>query len=174
MSDNPAPEPTTDTPAPETEPKPEPEPSTPAQDDTDWKAEARKWEKRAKDNSDAAARLKEIEDSKKSEVERLQERIAELEPASKEAARLRVALRKGLTETQAKRLVGDTEEDLEQDADELLATFAPPSEEHEGDTPTPARRPQERLRPGATPSAEPHETDPMKLAEAVQQAKYGF
>jgi hypothetical protein len=149
---------------PEAEPTPEP-----AQE-PDWKAEARKWEKRAKDNSDAAARLKEVEDAQKTDADRQAERVAELESTAKtstlEAARLRVALRKGLTETQAKRLVGDTEEDLETDADELLATFASP----EDDGQQPGRRPQERLRPGATPSGEP-EKSPEELAEAVIQRR---
>jgi hypothetical protein len=40
-----------------------------------------------------------------------------------EVLRYRVALRKGLTEVQAKRLLGSTEEELEQDAEELLASF---------------------------------------------------
>src|SRR5688500_13895 len=85
-----------------------------------WKALARKHEKNAKANADAAKRLQEIEDEKKSETERTAERVAKAEKdaadAVRESARLRVALKKGLTETQAKRLVGDTEEDLEADA----------------------------------------------------------
>lgn len=161
-------EPTNDpAPEPDNDPAPAPEPEPSNDDGTDWVAEARKWEKRAKENSDAAARLKELEDAKKTDEQRQQERLAELESTAKqsttEVARLRVALRKGLTETQAKRLVGDTEEDLEADADALLAEFAPPEED---DTPAPARRPQERLRPGATPSTEP-EKSPKELADSI-------
>ena len=48
--------------------------------------------------------------------------------------------------------MGDTDEELEADADELLATFAPPEGEADTDLP---RRPRERLRPGARPEAEP-------------------
>lgn len=151
-------------PEPTNEPAPEPEPSK--NDDTDWVAEARKWEKRAKENSDAAARLKELEDAQKSDQDKLNDRLSELESTAKssstEAARLRVAIRKGLTETQAKRLVGDTVEELEEDADELLASFKIDDEEPSG----PSRRPQERLRPGATPSAEP-EKSPDELVDAV-------
>ena len=103
------------------------------QPDKDWQAEATKWkalarkhEKAAKDNADAAKRLAEIEESGKTEQERLAEahRTANerATAAERESARLRVALKKGLTEAQVRRLVGDTEEELEADADELLGT----------------------------------------------------
>lgn len=55
----------------------------------------------------------------------LEERVAEIERQAKEsearAMRAEVANAKGLTPTQAKRLVGTTREELESDADELLA-----------------------------------------------------
>mgnify|MGYP001142527256 CR=1 FL=1 len=132
-----------------------------------WKRLARENEKRAKANADAAKRLQEIEDSKKSDLEKLTEAQAAAErratEAEQRALRLEVAAEKGLTPAQAKRLVGSTREELEADADELLDTFRP-SEEAETD---PLRRPRERLRPGASPKAEPEETDPRKLAAAV-------
>lgn len=120
---------------------------------------------------DQLAREKqEREDAAKSEEQKREERttLAEQQAAAatRDAARLRVALKKGLTETQAKRLVGDTEEELEADADELLASFVPPEEE---DGQEPPRRPRERLRPGAVPSSEPEETDPRKLAALVRR-----
>ena len=140
---------------------------------TKWKALARKHEKAAKDNADAARRLAEIEESGKTEQERLAEarRAADerATTAEREAARLRVALKKGLTEAQVRRLVGDTEEELEADADELLATFAQPEGEPDRDLP---HRPRERLRPGARPEATPDETDPVKLAEAIPRAAF--
>ena len=150
------------------------------QPDRDWQAEAAKWkalarkhEKAAKDNADATRRLAEIEESGKSDQERLGEarRAAEdrATAAERESARLRVALKKGLTETQARRLVGDSEDDLEADADELLASFAPSGGESDTDLP---RRPRERLRPGTRPAAEPEETDPAKLAEAVPRSAF--
>ncbi len=149
------------------------------QPDRDWQAEATKWkalarkhEKAAKDNADAARRLAEIEQSDKSEQERLAEarQVAEerAQSAEREAARLRVALRKGLTDVQARRLVGGTEEELEADADELLATFAPAQA---SDTDLPSR-PRERLRPGARPEATPDETDPTKLVEAIPRSAF--
>jgi hypothetical protein len=136
-----------------------------------WKALSRKHEGQAKANSDAAKRLQEIEDANKSEVQK----IADAKAASDKAAasaqgelmRLRVAMRKGLTETQAKRLMGDTEEELEADADELLETFGAqrePDSDKDGGKPT---RPKERLRSGAAPDEEPDETDPQKLAADV-------
>jgi cytochrome c556 len=112
--------------------------------------------------------VKEHEDATKTEKEKLAESATGAETrattAEREAARLRIALKKGLTETQAKRLVGDDEAALEADADQLLADFTPSGSEGNGET---RRRPQERLRPGATPSAEPEETDPRKLAASV-------
>jgi hypothetical protein len=45
------------TPEPAQEPTPEPEPKV---EETDWKAEARKWEQRAKENKTAAEKLAEI------------------------------------------------------------------------------------------------------------------
>ncbi len=142
-------------------------------DATKWKVLARKHEKAAKDNADAARRLAEIEESGRSDQERLAEarRAAEERAtiAEREASRLRVALRKGLTDAQAKRLVGDTEEELEADADELLATFAPAPAESDTDLPS---RPRERLRPGARPEATPDETDPEKLAETIPRSAF--
>lgn len=107
------------------------------------------------------------EDAKKSDLQKAQDSASsaktEAQQAKLEAARLRVALKKGLSETQAKRLVGDDEAALEKDADELLASFKQEGGEGGGGS----RRPQERLRPGAAPSAEPDETDPSKLAARV-------
>ena len=89
-----------------------------------WKQKAREQEKRAKDNADAAKRLAEIEEASKTEAQKAADRLAAAEKAATEAssslARLEVALAKGLTPSQAKRLVGSTREELEADADELL------------------------------------------------------
>lgn len=144
----------------------------------DWKAEAEKWkahsrkhEGQAKANADAAKRLKEIEDANKTETQKLAEEKAAAESVAKsvsgELMRLRVAMRKGLTETQAKRLVGDTEEELEQDAEDLLASFGHKKDSGaDTDTGKPTR-PKERLRSGSAPDDEPDESDPRKLAASV-------
>lgn len=100
--------------------------------DIDWKAEAqklkaesRKWETRAKDNSTAAARLAEIEEASKTAEQKLAERAEnaekELAPTTLRAMRAEAALEKGLTPTQAKRLVGTTYEEFLADADQLVA-----------------------------------------------------
>jgi hypothetical protein len=115
----------------ETTPQPKPEAPTekPAKVEPDWKAEARKWESRAKENSTAAAKLAEIEEAKKTNEQKLEERATAAEKLaadrSLEADRALVALDKGLTASQAKRLVGTTREELEADADELLADLGP-------------------------------------------------
>lgn len=118
------------------------------------------------ERDDLRGKVKTHEDATKSDQEKLEERATGAETraakAEQEAARLRVALKKGLAETQAKRLVGDTEEQLEADADELLASFRDDGEGQE-----PPRRPRERLRSGAAPGSEPEKSDPASLAKQV-------
>jgi hypothetical protein len=125
----------------------------------------------------AKGRVKEFEDATKSEHEKLTERASELEQklttAEAHAARFEIALEKGLTKSQAKRLVGSTREELEADADELLEDLGVRKDAKDDEKQT-TRTPRERLRPGASPEAEPEETDPAKLADAVQKAKYGL
>lgn len=74
----------------------------PAQDATDWKAEARKWESRAKENSGAASKLAEIEESKKSETQKLQEQLTTLQnraaTAERDRERLAVIAKHGIPE----------------------------------------------------------------------------
>ena len=141
---------------------------TPAQadggDDTDWKAEARKWERRAKEsnreareNSEAARKLAELEEADKSETEKAQRKVADAEAKAAQAERraliAEIGAEKGLTLAVAKRLQGDTREELEADADELLEAFGPKGagKPADGVKPTEARRaPKEDLRPGAS------------------------
>jgi len=76
--------------------------AAPAQDTTDWKAEARKWEGRAKENSGAAQKLAEIEESKKSETQKLQEQLAQFQEraatAERDRERLAVIAKHGIPE----------------------------------------------------------------------------
>ncbi|MDP3984322.1 MAG: hypothetical protein Q8Q52_04855 [Acidimicrobiia bacterium] len=153
--------------------------NTKVTDDDDWKAKSRKNEAAAKAAlrrvAAAEAKVKKFEDASKSEGEKLAEAKSNAEKdaaaAKSEAARLRVALKKGLTEVQAKRLVGETEEELEADADELLASFKPEDEgtasEEDKEPASTRSRPRERLRPGAVPEVDTEETDPAALARAV-------
>lgn len=76
-----------------------------------------------------------------SETERLQREMAELQKRLDEkpkgddieTIRLRVALDKGLTLSQAKRLVGTTEEEILADVEELLKDLAPKKEKDDDD-----------------------------------------
>ena len=89
-----------------------------------WKQKAREQEKRAKENAEAAKRLEALEEAQKSEAEKSADRLSKAEATATEASsradRAEVALEKGLTLSQAKRLVGNTREELLADADELL------------------------------------------------------
>lgn len=127
-------------------------------------SEAQGLRKRLKELEAKAAKLDELEDAKKSEAERLAETQRSLEDRASKAeadtARLRIAIKKGLTETQAKRLIGSTEEELEADADDLLASFKSPDE------PGPTTRPTERLRGGGDPTEDP-EPDIRKVVESI-------
>lgn len=71
-----------------------------------------------------AAKFDEIDAQSKSEVEKATEKAAAIERERDQAQarldRLEVALEKGLSPSQAKRLVGNTREELVADADELL------------------------------------------------------
>ena len=128
---------------------------------------AREAEAKVKEAEDAAeAKVKEAEDADKSEVERLQSQVAELtktaEAATARADRFEVAVAKGLSLAQARRLVGSTKEELEADADAMR------SELGIGDEPKgkPAGRPQEDLKAGAS-NAEDDEPDPKALADSI-------
>ncbi|MFD6770602.1 hypothetical protein ACFWC6_30765 [Micromonospora chalcea] len=93
----------------------------------------------------AQAELKKYQDRDKSEAEKTAERLAEFEQRAQQAEqlllRLEVAAEKGLTPAQAKRLVGATREELEADADDILATFptAPAVPERKAPKPDPSQ-----------------------------------
>lgn len=107
--------------------------AAPAQE-TDWKAEARKWEDRAKANrAELDAREQAIADSQKTAEQKAADAEAKASTATLEALRFKVALDKGLPITLAVRLTGSSQEELEADADALMAlipqaqTEAPPA-----------------------------------------------
>lgn len=99
-----------------------PKPAEPAQDTTDWKAEARKWEGRSKENSGAAQRLAEIEEAKKTDEQKVTDRIAAAEKRAADleaqVIRAEVAAAKGIP---AELLHGGTKEEFEAAADALIA-----------------------------------------------------
>jgi hypothetical protein len=107
------------------------EPQGESKVDTDWKAEARKWENRAKaskaDNDDAA-KWREYEASLKPVQERLAEELtqakAEASEASAKLLRYEVATQKGIPGEATALLKGSTLEELEAEAELLLSLIA--------------------------------------------------
>lgn len=91
-----------------------------------WKGHARTWENRAKENKSAADQFKAIEDANKTELEKAQERLAELEAelnSSKEQAlRSNIISEFGLDPEDAEVLLtATTEEGLRAQAERLAA-----------------------------------------------------
>lgn len=129
-----------------------------------WKAMARKNEEAAKRNAEKAAEFDKWQESQKSESEKSQARIAELEKqlAEREARLLRskVAAEKGLEPELAETLQGDSEEDMAEHADRLIAAisrrFAPKVKPAPEDT-------------GAGATGGSVQDDPLALAEAVRR-----
>lgn len=97
----------------------------PAQDVTDWKAQARKWEERAKANATAAAELAKIEESKKSETQKLQEQLAQYEQratqAERDRERLAVIAKHGIPEDYHDLVHGTDADTLEASAAKVKA-----------------------------------------------------
>ncbi len=80
----------TPTPADVAPEQPAQEPEQTTKDDkapstTDWKAESRKWEQRARENKAAADRLAELEESSKSAEQKAADRLAAAEKAATDA-----------------------------------------------------------------------------------------
>lgn len=130
------------TPTPDPTPDPAPEPSqTFTQADVDRIVKERVQREKAK-----YADYEELK-AKAGSATTLEERVAEIERTAKDsearALRAEVANAKGLTPTQAKRLVGVTKEELEADAAELLADIGAQKQNgnrapREGQTPPPS------------------------------------
>lgn len=117
------PEPT-NPPAPPAQEPPKPPPAEPPVEETDWKAEARKWEQRAKENKTAADKLAELEAANKSEIEKANDAKAAAEKAAAdakaEALRLRIAAKHGISDEDADLfLTGTDEETLTKQAERL-------------------------------------------------------
>jgi hypothetical protein len=88
----------------------------------------RKRAKAAEKERDAlTARLKEVDDRDKTEQQKAADRLQDAEEradkAEKKLLRAEVAAAKGLTPGQARRLQGETQRELEKDADDLLEEF---------------------------------------------------
>jgi ParB-like chromosome segregation protein Spo0J len=116
-----------------------------------------------------AAQLDELEQSKKDDATKANDKATAAEEraakAEANALRLQVALDKGLTAAQAKRLTGATLEELEADAAELAELFGTGT--GNGTNGPPSGKPAADLRGGTDPTEDPEETDPRKLAANV-------
>ena len=137
-------------PAPTTDPKPDPaeqatEPKPEPLGDAGKKAldEERKARKAAEAE---LAKYRKAEqdkaDADKTEAERRAAAEARAEAAELKALRLEVATEKGLTAKQAARLVGATREELEADADELIASFPAAAPTKTAPKPDPSQGPK--------------------------------
>lgn len=184
-------DPTDDTPAgnsalPQTDPPAKPDAGSTQAEIDKWKAQSRKHEARARENADAAARLKQIEDAAKSDTQRLTDDLTthrtRADTAEAGLLKLQVALDHapdGMSTKRiralAGRLQGATVEELEADAAELFADFIPAAGPSTDPKPDPVKvpgRPREQYRGGGgDPTEEPEETDPAKLAAMVPRAR---
>lgn len=155
---------------PDTGDEPEGDTPDPAAEAEKWKALARKHESQAKKNADAARRLAEIEESQKTEQQKLAEAkdaaAQEATEARAEATRLRMAIKYGLEEEDLDLLGTGPEEDIEARAERLAARIGAMTEPSD-DKPGPSRRPQEKLRPGASTDSDPDPTDMNALLHAA-------
>jgi hypothetical protein len=117
-----------------------------------------------------AAEYDKLQEASKTETQRLQDAATlatrNATDAEQRALRLEVAIEKGLTTAQAKRLVGTTKEELDADAEELLESFKPSDD---GKRRPPSRQGSTTLRGGSDPEVETEETDPRKLAAMVHR-----
>lgn len=146
---------------------PDPKPDPDAGAKTALEAERKARREAEKQLRDVQAQLKELSDKDKSEVEKLRDEVAALSKERDEHAnkvlRAEVAMAKGLTAAQAKRLVGATKEDLEADADEILEAFPTKASV----TPPPSKKPSPDLKGGTDPTDDDEPIDPKKLAEFI-------
>jgi hypothetical protein len=109
-------------------------PPAPAQEPTDWTAEARKWEARAKENKTAADELAALKAAQMTEAEKAAARTAELEAKVKgfETKEQVAAWKKQVADTTgvpAAALAGSTLEEIQAHAETLkpLIASAPPA-----------------------------------------------
>lgn len=136
--------------------------------------EAANLRKRLKELEPLALKAKELEDANKSETEKLSEdRDGHKGRADKAEASLRKltaafdAAPDGASPAQirqvAKRLTGDTDDELQADAEELFELVGA-----KGKPKVPVK-PTEALKGGGDPDESPEETDPRKLAALIAQ-----
>lgn len=137
-----------------------------------------------KELNDLKAQLKKYQDKDKTETERLAEAREEATTRAAKAEEsfraLSIAMDRAPAHATlkhvrmvAKRIRGESEDELETDADELFEMLVPAPKEK--DEPTPrkvAGKPRERLRGGGDPEEEPEESDPRKLADMIRRSRF--
>lgn len=195
MSDDPTPDP-----APPNDPPndpagggqdpPEPEPKGTIDDLPKWaqdqlrqaRGDAAKYRTKANELEPLAQKARELEQANQSELERAtNDRDSHKSRADTAESRLRkfeIALDKAPEHATlahvravAKRLAGESDEDLESDADELFGLLAPKPAGTEEPPKVPSRPTERMPRGGGDPEEPPAEMDPRKLAELVPRAK---
>ena len=140
----------------------------------DWKAKAREWEKRAKQNSKAAARLKEIEQANMSELEKAQAAQRDAEERANTATamhnRVMAAAANNLPVDLIDHLGSGTEEEINETA-EIFARVIEDEVQRRVDEITGGNadrngqrnsgaRPVESMRPGSAPASGGTPTSP--------------
>ena len=99
---------------------------------TDWKAEARKWERRSKENADKAKAYDELQEQSKTELEKAREQAASYKKqvdelnakAERDAARAKVAKDTGVP---AELISGDDKESMRAFAEAVAKWGKPPA-----------------------------------------------
>ena len=120
-----------------------------------------------KAEKDAKAREGESElDRLTRERDELKVKAAKADEPDLEKLKLQVAIKKGLTETQMKRLVGTTLEEMSADADVLLAEWNPAAKkDDDGNEDDPSTQPKSGLRNPADPNPSEGRFDAEKAAD---------
>ena len=153
---------TDDQPTPDETPADAPEAPLEAPDPTPDDQEAfdaeKAREKIRKVNSEAAALRKRLADAE-TKAQGVDEKDKTISTQEAEIMRLRVAVKHGLPEALVKRLTGTTEEEILQDAEELMDLFG-------GAKKPPTQQPREQLRSPGDPTKSP-EVDIDKIVERV-------
>lgn len=135
-----------------TPPVPEPAPAPVAQPDaTDWKAEARKWEQRSKENKTALDALTEQHATATGRIAELESSNTELagQVAATEAAKERASLVDSIAKDKgvpAEALRGATAEELTAHADTLASLLKPSAPVIDGQAKTPGNSGPDPLR----------------------------
>jgi hypothetical protein len=152
------------------------ETTAPANTDTDdaakWKALARKHEAQAKANAEAAKRLSEIEESQKTETQKLIDRAEkaerELLQARTTALIARAAKKYGIPDDLSDFLDGATEEDIEAKAVKLAESIAAAKRPGD-DVPT---KPRPKLTPGQGADSVQEDQDVAAIAAKIRNSLY--